>query len=52
VAVDTFTPTVGADACVDCAFEDCALLYVDDAEVPIERAISFKGLPPLKCMHK
>jgi len=31
MAVDTLAPTVGADACVDCACEeDC-----DDAKVPL-----------------
>jgi len=50
LAVDALATTVGADACVDCAFEeDC-----DDVEVPmlVGRAISFKALPLLKCMHK
>jgi len=54
MAVDTLAPTVGADACVDCACEDCAFVCEDDEEVPLllERAISFKVLPLLKCMHK
>jgi len=55
MAVDTLAPTlapiVGADAYVDCASEDCVLLCVYDAEVPLGRAIYFKALPLLKCMH-
>jgi len=46
MAVDTFAPSVGEDACVDCACELC----VDDAEVPLGRAFFFffKVLPLLK----
>jgi len=29
MTIDTLAPTVGADACVDCACIDCALLCVD-----------------------
>jgi hypothetical protein len=49
MAVDTLSPTVGADACVDCACENC-----DNAEVLLlaGRAISFKALSLLKYMHK
>jgi hypothetical protein len=51
--VDTLAPTVGADACVDCAceedYDDC-----NDLEVSllVGQAISFKALPLLKCMHR
>jgi len=53
MAVDTLAPTVGVDACVDCSCEDdCD--DCDDAEVPllVGRAISFKVLPLLKCIHR
>jgi len=52
MVVDTLAPTVGADACVDYACEeDCD--DCEDAEVPLflHRAVSFKALPLLKCMH-
>jgi len=52
MTVDTLAPTVWANACVDCACENCALLCVDDAKVTLGRAIYFKALPLLKCMHK
>jgi hypothetical protein len=53
MAVDTLAPTVGADACVDCACEeDCD--DCDDAELPllVGQAISFKVFQLFKCMHK
>jgi len=52
ITVDTLAPTVGAYACVDCACEeDCD--DCDDAKVSllVGRAISFKALPLIKCMH-
>ena len=53
IAVDTLAPTVWADTCVDCACEyDCD--NCEDTEVPllVGRAISFKALSLLKCIHK
>jgi len=50
MAIYTLAPV---DACVDCACEeDCD--DCDDEEVPllVGRAITFKALPLLKCMHK
>jgi len=51
--VDTLAPTVGADACVNCAYEeDCD--DCDDAEAPllVDLVIVFKALSLLKYMHK
>jgi len=52
MAVETLAPIVGANACVDFAYEeDCD--DCDHAEVPrlVGRTISFKALPLLKFMH-
>jgi len=51
--VDTLAPTEGADACVNCAYEeDCD--DCNDAEAPklVDLVIVFKVLPLLRCMDK